>query len=49
MLITTNLIGQHIIFWQRVKISFCKLEGGLVVFLTKSFSVMPSGSGLQVS
>lgn len=49
MLITTKLTGQHIIFWQHVKKFFCKLEGGLVVFLIKTFSVLPAGSGLQAS
>ena len=48
MLITTKLTGQHIIFWQHVKQLFCKLEGGLVSFLIKTFPVMQQEVGFRL-
>lgn len=48
MLITAKLTGQHIIFWQHVKQLFCKLEGGLVVSLIKTFPVMWQEVGFRL-
>ena len=48
VLITAKLTGQHIIFWQHVKQLFCKLEGGLVVSLIKTFPVMWQEVGFRL-